>query len=151
MAWPVNKFDLEKFKNLGDVELAAYMDPRIVDAEFRVLNSDLNYLSSNIEAFDEYHLVYAILLGMRFSAKEFAELVAQRLSCEYDASVRCAAANSLLEMPIGDVSDNVVKIVSRIRSEYQSDQVLQKVWTRIRSASLGSALFFSFFTAARWT
>jgi hypothetical protein len=91
-------FDYDTFRSLHGSELVDYMEPLLCDAAAVVPAAALTRLASDVAAFDEYHAVYALELGMQRSPAQFA-LVAARCLPHECQSVRLAAHRTLLAVP----------------------------------------------------
>jgi hypothetical protein len=102
------KFDYQEFRSLSMSDLVDYMEPIVNDPETAIVDpSDLRSVAADLESFDEYHLVYAIELGINFMPALFALPTAQLLThrCQ---SVRLAAHRGLLGLTSQAISDDVI-------------------------------------------
>jgi hypothetical protein len=101
------RFDYRKFLSLSESDLVAYMEP-IVNAETAIIEpADLQDIASGLGSFDEYHLVYAIELGIDSMPFLFALPVAECLTNRFQ-SVRLAAHRALSRLPTQAITDDLI-------------------------------------------
>jgi len=105
-------FDYERFCTLETGDLVQYMEPLLADKTALVGAVDLERLAASLHGFDEYHLVYAIELGMDRSPELFRLPVARCLSHERQ-SVRLAAHRQLLWLPPEMIADDLMQACDR--------------------------------------
>jgi hypothetical protein len=102
-------FDYEEFSSLTTADLVAYMEPIVTDPLATVPSKVLEQMAAEMEGYDEYHLVYAIELGMERMPEVFAPRVALLLSHQCQ-SVRLAAHRNLARLPSSLISDHLIAV-----------------------------------------
>jgi hypothetical protein len=106
-------FDYNKFVTLDGPNLVEYMEP-LVNAQATTIPRDvLEHILSDLPSYDEYHLVYALELGMGQSPDLFTLHVPQYLAHE-NASVCCAAFRVLSKLPDEYVTHLLLDSVRRV-------------------------------------
>jgi hypothetical protein len=100
-------FDFNLFCSLAGGALVEYMEPLLARSDFNVSRDSLVQLASHFHSFDEYHLVYAIELGVSRLPQVFASLAASSLS-HTSQSVRLAAHRNLLSLPEHMITSEVI-------------------------------------------
>jgi hypothetical protein len=91
-------FDYDRFHSLTGADLVAYMEPIVTDPSVAVQSTALDRIASEIDTYDEYHLVYGLELGPDHAPDTFAPAVPRFLSHNSQA-VRCAASRALNRLP----------------------------------------------------
>src|SRR4051794_19093090 len=90
--------DYFKFTDLSGLDLCYYMEPLVVAPTIQISDDILARMLSDLPTYDEYHLVYALALGVKYSPDTFASKLPQFLAHE-QGSVWSAALNSLNQLP----------------------------------------------------
>jgi hypothetical protein len=91
-------FDYDLFLSLTGTDLVTYMEPIVTDPSVAVPSMALDRIASEMETYDEYHLVYALELGSDHAPDLFAAAVPHFLSHKSQA-VRCAVSRALSRLP----------------------------------------------------
>jgi hypothetical protein len=105
--------DLAKFTALSGLELCHYMEPLVADPATRVSGKALEQMLLELDNYDEYHVVYAITLGAKFSPATFASRLPRFLAHE-QPSVWSTALNSLDHLPDDYVTPELVDSVRKV-------------------------------------
>ncbi len=100
-------FDFPSFLRLSESDLVAYMEPVLNDPTLVVEPEVLRQMAADLASYDEYHLVYAIELGVDQDASMFALTVARCLAHPAQ-SVRLAAHRTLSRLPAQAISDELI-------------------------------------------
>jgi len=100
-------FEYQKFRSLETSDLVAYMEPIVNGPSIVVTAGALDRMARELDAYDEYHLVYAIELGMERMPDRFAPQAARFLAHE-SQSVRLAAHRNLSRLPASMLSDALI-------------------------------------------
>jgi hypothetical protein len=91
-------FDYDLFRSLIEADLVAYMEPIVTNPLVIVPAMVLERMASEMDTYDEYHLVYALELGPDHAPDLFARVVPHWLSHQSQA-VQCAASRALNRLP----------------------------------------------------
>src|SRR3954454_7809071 len=105
-------FEYDRFRSLAGSDLVGYMEPLLGDPEVIVSPDDLRRMAAELDHYDEYHLVYAIELGVERMPSVFGPSAARCLTHECQ-SVRLAAHRHLLRLPPSTVSDELIGACER--------------------------------------
>lgn len=108
-------FDYDRFVALNASELVAYVEPLLIDHFTNVPKDVLKRMLVELPTYDEYHLVYALLLGMQHSPQTFLPYIPQYLAHTSD-SVCCTAFNALDRLSDDDLTPAVVESVRNVIS-----------------------------------
>ena len=100
-------FEYQKFRSLESSDLVAYMEPIVTDPSIVVPAGTLDRMAAELDAYDEYHLVYGIELGMDRMPDRFGLQVARFLAHE-SQPVRLAAHRNLSRLPASMLSDKLI-------------------------------------------
>lgn len=112
-------FEYRRFVVLAGSELCAYMEPLIRDPTMRVSQEMLDRMLSELCTYDEYHLVYALLLGADRSPDTFLVHVPEYLAHEHD-SVFCTAFNILDRLPEECITQDLIDSARRVLSSHHT-------------------------------
>lgn len=91
-------FSIDLFENNNDVGLHDYMEPLLANDKLLLSSTDVESLRSRMPQYDEFHLVYAILLCAHTDIGIVVQLLPALLN-HSEASVFCTALNILRETP----------------------------------------------------
>lgn len=105
------------FLALDGLQLVEYIEPLLQAKIVGVSESILNRLLLDLPSYDEYHLVYALLLGSSLSPKAFIEYIPKQLSHKKD-SVKSTALNILDRLPDELIT---IKLLASVRAVVASD------------------------------
>lgn len=86
--------EYDEFIRLQGLDLCHYMEPLVCDPKTNVSTHILNRMLAELPTYDEYHLVYAMMLGADHFPEGFIPHVPKYLASEH-GSVRCTACNIL--------------------------------------------------------
>jgi hypothetical protein len=128
--------EYRRFVTLQAMELTGYMDLLLADRNFTVPRPVVEEMSRDLQAFDEYHLVYALEILGKESPSEIATRLPIYLT--YDSmAVRCAAVNALDRLPeecfTDDLLDSVRSVLGSQPETPFGAQVLSKLEARWQS------------------
>jgi hypothetical protein len=107
---PCQNFDFDRFVELVGLDLCLYMEPIIQDKTAVVSDEVIDRLVSGLPTYDEYHLAYALQLGVDHSPQLFLRYVPNYLAHEGD-SVFCTALNILDKLPSSRITEDLVSSV----------------------------------------
>jgi hypothetical protein len=91
-------FSIHSFENGNDQWLHDYMEPLMASRQLSLSSADIERLRSRMPEYDEFHLVYAILMCARADLGAVVQLLPAFLN-HTEASVFCTALNILREVP----------------------------------------------------
>ena len=100
-------FRFDRFSSLKGADLVDYVEPYLATHVEAIPESVYEQLVAGLTYWDEFHLVYAMELGMRRKPCDFARRVVPFLS-HHDASVCCAAYRLIKSLPSGREFDDLV-------------------------------------------
>lgn len=89
----------DTFVSLSGRELSNVCERALSAGYLHIDETTIKRFSSEIHTYDEYHCVYAMLLGMKHSPERFAPLLPSLLQSE-SLAVFCAAYNVMRDLPI---------------------------------------------------
>ena len=121
--------EYDTFIGLQGIELYEFMEPVLADPTTVVSEEALDRMLRELDRYDEYHLVYALLLGTQHSLETFISHVPQYLTHRH-ASVRCTAYNILDRLPDRYITPN---LVNAIRQTLASDDAKEFAADLLRS------------------
>ena len=105
-------FSFERFSSLAGSDLVEYVEPYLTIRPEAVPVSVYEQLVSGLADWDEYHLVYALELGMRLDPADFVGRLVPFLSHQ-DGSVCYAAYRLIKNRPPNETLDDLIsEIVS---------------------------------------
>lgn len=119
-------FTYERFITCSGHALVAFMEPLLAQKSLRISENEISKLMSGLSRYDEYHLVYALLLCFRHSPERALNVLPNYLADNRD-SVFCAALNCLREVRDEWISSYLLRDVqvaidkSRSRKEAVTD------------------------------
>jgi hypothetical protein len=90
-------FDYNRFLDLKDAELYAYVEP-FLDPARPIPLDVLERMLKELSTYDEAHLVFAVELGPNHAPDKFAPAVPQLLSHKSQA-VRCSVSRAIGRLP----------------------------------------------------
>lgn len=122
--------EYDKFIALTGLELCHYMEPLLNDPRTRVSSNALERMRSELSAYDEYHLVYALTLGAKYSPETFAMQLPLYLTHE-QGSVWSSALRSLEQLPDEYVTHALVELVRDVRSAHPTKTWVVEVLDRL--------------------
>ena len=105
-------FDYDRFEALEGLELCSYMEPLLLLPTLSIASDDLNSMRQQLQRYDEYHLVYALLLGAKYSPETFRKVVPSYL-VDSRSSVLCTAVNILSSISDNQVTEELVSEVHK--------------------------------------
>ncbi len=85
-------FEYDRFAELSDSDLYAYVEP-FLNRLVPIPQDELQRMHSELPAYDESHLIYAMELGPDRAPDLFASVIPQYLS-HTSQSVRCSACRA---------------------------------------------------------
>ena len=106
-------FDYNRFITLQELELAHYIEPLLLEPSLSVSSEALKRMLHDIPNYDEYHLVYALRLGVDHSPDTFVPFVPQYLDDKH-LSVFCTALNILDRLPGEYITQSLVDSVRAV-------------------------------------
>jgi hypothetical protein len=109
---PQTAFYYERFRALAGTDLVTYAEPFLTDPSAVVPPEALRRVAAELGAYDDYHLVYGIELGMEWLAAVFTAQIVRFLSHE-SLSVRLAVHRRLSHLPPSMVTDSLVEACER--------------------------------------
>jgi hypothetical protein len=112
-----NEFSYEAFLTLAGSDLFTNVGPFLGGSTLAVPHDLLRRMVSDMPAYDEPHLIYALELGGAHSPGMFAPHVPQYLIHE-QGSVRCAAGRFLEHLPGAYITQGLVDSVRRAFASY---------------------------------
>jgi hypothetical protein len=125
--------DYDRFVSLERLDLCHFMDAVLADPTTRVSKDVLERMLSELSDYDEYHLLYALELGAKYSPETFARHLPQYLADEH-ASVVCSAYNALDRLPNEYVTQDLIDSASRaLASVYPERESFAGILERLES------------------
>lgn len=128
--------EYDKFIALSGLELCDYMEPLLADPATRVSLDALRRMRFELSSYDEYHLVYALELGAKFSPGSFSGLLPLYLAHEH-GSVWSSALRGLGQLPDECVTNALVESVRDVCSSHPAKtwvaEVLDRLGKRLRN------------------
>jgi hypothetical protein len=106
------QFNYQRFQSLSDNNLFAYLVELLNDATISISDQDIERIKSELETFDDYHLIFAIEVGMDRRPDIFLSLVPKYLA-HPELSVRLAVHRTLLNLPEDLLTDQLIEIVEK--------------------------------------
>jgi hypothetical protein len=122
--------EYEKFIAIGGLDLCHYMEPLLGDCTTTVSEDVLCRMLSELPTYDEYHLVYALTLGIKHSPQTFAMQLPLYLSHE-EASVWSTAFNSLDQLPGEYVTQALVDSVRKVHASCPAKPWIADILNRL--------------------
>ena len=119
-------FNYDKFIKLSELELSHYMEPLVINPTTIISKAALLRMLSELPTYDEYHIVYALELGAKYSPETFAMQLPQYLTYE-QGSVWSAALRNLEQLPNEYVTNALVDSVRKVHSSYSTKAWITKV------------------------
>lgn len=115
VALPATKMELDynRFIELQELELCRYVEPFIIDVSAFVAPATLERVRSELPRYDEFHLVYALTLGTKFSPATFSMELPQFLGHARGA-VWSSALRAIDGLPDQHVTAALVAAVRRV-------------------------------------
>lgn len=114
-------FTYDAFIGLKGVNLCDFMEPLLADPSTTISPEALTRMLPELDTYDEYHLVYALLLGAQHSLETYVLEVPKYLVHRHP-SVRCTAYNILEAVPERYLTES---LVNTIRQTLASDDAKQ--------------------------
>jgi hypothetical protein len=106
-------FDYEMFLALAGSDVVAYMERLVNDTTTKISRDDLERMLLDLPMFDEYHLVYALELGIAHAPDIFAPQIPQYLG--HGSAAVCSTASRVLnKLPSQYVTQNLIDAVRSI-------------------------------------
>jgi len=118
----LKQFDYETFIGLSGLDLCHHMEPLVIAPAIQIPEDALKRMLSELPTYDEYHLVYALALGAKYSPATFASKLPQFLVHE-QGSVWSTALNSLVQITDKYITNNLIDNLRRVYDAHP-----QKAW-----------------------
>lgn len=123
-------FAYDTFMQLSGTELCSYMEPRIADSQLGIPRDLAERFLSELPTYDEYHLVYALLLCYKQLPERLIPLLPMYLGHKWD-SICCTAINLLDGMPEEYLTDEIRESAHRVRDAHPERAFLADVVDRL--------------------
>ena len=107
------QFDYDHFVELSGDSLIEYADPLASSLDIVISPEDIDRLKAHLDAYDEYHLVYAIEIGTDNAPSDFASEIPRFLGHE-QASVFCVADRVLRRLATEFLTPSLISEVEKI-------------------------------------
>lgn len=117
---------LQDFDRFSAAELHDFVEPKLLDPKFEFGNEAIEILLAGTPTYDEYHLVYAIVILAKFAPEKIALKLPGFLLHDLD-SVRCAAVNAINQLDPAAMSEQLVDEIERIKKIAGSDKFINEV------------------------
>lgn len=129
-------FDYQTFIALQSAALCNYVEPLLAQCNTILAPEVLLQLYSGMDQFDEFHRVYALLLGMQNAPRQFAPLLPTYLA-DANASVSSTSYNLLASLSLELITDDVLKSVRNVLASGKLPKFARDVYdiliSRLRS------------------
>ena len=109
-----SEFSIDAFETMSDQVLVNYCE-NVLSSNVRPLTSATELLlCERMADYDEYHLVYAILLCSRWGSGQFPGTLPPLLA-HTKSSVFCATLNALSELEQSHISGGLIQAIRRVK------------------------------------
>lgn len=110
-------FDYHTFIRLSGRELVHYMEPILSSAKLTIADDVADRILTDLPTYDEYHLVYGILVGFRRIPERVVPLLPIFLGSVHD-SVYCTTLNILNDLPAESLTDKLIQLLHNVRDAH---------------------------------
>ncbi len=124
-------FEYDRFVRIAGRELYDYMEPRIADSQFEIPQTVAEQLLSELSTYDEYHLVYALLLCYTRIPDCLIPVLPPYLAHEHD-SVCSTAINLLDRMPEKYITERLIHSVCEVQDAHPERRFLADIVERLK-------------------
>jgi len=109
-----SEFNIDAFEAMSDQALVNYCE-NVLSNRVRPLTSATELLlCKRMADYDEYHLVYSILLCSRWGSRQFLGTLPLFLA-HTKSSVFCETLNALSELEPSHISDGLIQAIRRVK------------------------------------
>jgi len=125
-------FDYKIFTEFEDEHLYNYMEPIVAVGAPETSLEVINRILAELSTYDEYHLVYGLLIGYQHAPERVAGLLPAYLGHARD-SVVCTAMNLLDSLPDALLTNRVVQACREVRDARPNEVYLDDIVDRLES------------------
>lgn len=122
--------EYDKFIMLQGLDLYHYMEPLVCDPRTNVSTHILNRMLAELPAYDEYHLVYALMLGVDHFPEGFITHVPKYLASEH-GSVCCTACNILDRLADEYITQDLIDSARGVALSRRVENMVAKMLVRL--------------------
>jgi len=120
------QFDYERFKELSDPELMAYMEPDFIDPTISFPLATIRRMLADLDRLGELQLIYTLELGATHAPEDFCNEI-PRFIAHNSQSVRLAASRALRHLPDKLITKNILVSAQRYAELTPEDEA--RIWT----------------------
>lgn len=129
--------EYHKFIALNGLDLCRYMEPLLSRPETQVSRNVLERMRSELPTYDEYHVVYALTLGAKFSPETFAlhlpAYLAHELGSVWSCALRC-----LDQLPDKYITDALICLIRDVQGSCPAKTWIGELLGRLEERMLSN-------------
>lgn len=122
--------EYDKFMAFSGVDLCRYMEPLLADRTTSVSDEVLHRMLTELSTYDDYHLVYALVLGTKHLPTTFARQLPLYLGSESE-SVWCAAFNCIGQLSGDCLTQEIVRLVRTANVSRSKEDAVEELVARL--------------------
>ena len=129
-------FTIDCFEDTQGNALHDLMEPLLANSKFAIPADAVRHLKHRLKDYDEFHLVYALLMIAKANVAEILSELVSALLLDSDA-VFCAALNTLRDLPAELITTELVDSLARIHVRHERASL---VATLVKDLESGTSL-----------